>query len=400
MLKPVDNITHSLIGGVAAELALGRVSEEHRARLRPAFWTVSLLANNFPDLDIVIPMILGQGRIDYLLHHRGHTHTWLLAIPQALLCWALVLMLMRKRDWEPRERWWLLGVAVLGGFLHIFADSWNIYGIHPLWPLHNGWYFGDAVFIIEPLLWLTLSPALAFTFAGRARWILLMPQGVLLFLAWTNPILTPPLKVLVTIGVAATPLWKKAQNRVATAVTCASLVVMLFHGLSWEVRHEFRSATKDTEWKEIGLAPFPSNPLCWSVFSTRIVSGEYRATVGTFRILSAASCPPLRHVSPTALLTQPNDLAQTEKLEWFGEFRAPVAELKSILRESCAARAAMRFYRIPVWTISGRTVVLGDLRFDHEPGLGFSEIVVNRDETACPVGVPPWTPPTEESGMF
>ena len=47
--------------------------------------------------------------------------------------------------------------------LHIGMDFTNNYGVHPFWPLSNRWFYGDAVFIAEPLLWAACAP-LAFTF--------------------------------------------------------------------------------------------------------------------------------------------------------------------------------------------------------------------------------------------
>ncbi|NUM87745.1 MAG: metal-dependent hydrolase [Bdellovibrionales bacterium] len=389
----MDNITHSLIGGAVAELALGRLPEERRKALRPVFWSASVLASNAPDIDIIIPRILNQGQIDYLLHHRGHTHTWLLSVLLSLLCWLLVRPW--TRSWEQREKVLFAGLALFAGLLHVFADGWNIYGVHPLWPFHNGWYFGDAVFILEPLLWLLLAPALAFTMAGRARWILLGPLALLLVLAWNTSLLPLTLKVGLTLGVAAAPLWRRWPRRVAVAAAGATLVVAGFHALSLHVRARFHSLTPGQAWKEVALTPFPAHPLCWNVFGVRVVGGEYRAVIGTVSagLVRADSCPPLRHVTPTAPLRAPLDLpSENGAVAWFGEFRAPVEELRSLARESCWARAALRFHRVPVWSKSGDRVILGDLRFDREPGLGFSEIVI--PENGCPEGVPSWTPPT------
>ena len=39
-------------------------------------------------------------------------------------------------------------------------DFTNSYGVHPFWPVDNRWYYGDAVFIVEPLLWACSAPLL------------------------------------------------------------------------------------------------------------------------------------------------------------------------------------------------------------------------------------------------
>jgi len=34
------------------------------------------------------------------------------------------------------------------------------YGVHPFWPANNDWFYGDAVFLVEPLLRVTATPLL------------------------------------------------------------------------------------------------------------------------------------------------------------------------------------------------------------------------------------------------
>src|SRR5690606_16081369 len=32
------------------------------------------------------------------------------------------------------------------------------YGVHPFWPVDNRWFYGDTIFIWEPLLWIAATP--------------------------------------------------------------------------------------------------------------------------------------------------------------------------------------------------------------------------------------------------
>ena len=82
-------------------------------------------------------------------HARGHTHTLLVA---TLLGSALGLFLSKGRALYA-----LVGALVC--MLHIFADFWNDYGVHPCWPILNRWFYGDMIFIVEPLLWLAITLA-------------------------------------------------------------------------------------------------------------------------------------------------------------------------------------------------------------------------------------------------
>src|SRR5688572_31879111 len=104
-------------------------------RQKGALLTTAVLANNAPDLDFLYAGITG-GKLGYLLHHRGHTHTLALALPQALLCYALVAgrLRLRHRRLTKAEQLLLLAVAALGPLLHVFMDYCNNYGVHPFWP--------------------------------------------------------------------------------------------------------------------------------------------------------------------------------------------------------------------------------------------------------------------------
>src|SRR5687768_1114261 len=78
----------------------------------------------------------------------------------------------------------LAGVLLLTPLLHIAMDFGNNYGVHPFWPLDNRWFYGDSIFIIEPLFWAACAP-LAFIFRTRpARfivWLLMVAAIGLVF---------------------------------------------------------------------------------------------------------------------------------------------------------------------------------------------------------------------------
>src|SRR5690606_18613423 len=136
----------------------------------------AIVASNLPDLDMVYAGVTG-GKLGYLLHHRGHTHTFVVAVLLALLLSAGCYTWFRRRQTPPRRALGLLAFSTLGGVgLHIGMDYGNSYGVHPWWPFDNHWYYGDSVFIIEP--WLFAALAVPALFSVRTR----VMRGILLLL--------------------------------------------------------------------------------------------------------------------------------------------------------------------------------------------------------------------------
>ncbi|WP_229425109.1 metal-dependent hydrolase [Massilia sp. Se16.2.3] len=121
----MDNLTHSLVGLALGELAhrvLPTEADPARASTRRRLLlSCGALASNFPDLDLVLTPLLPDP-FGYLLHHRGHTHTLLYALPQALLLlaglwlfWANARALLRG---SSAARCGLGATIVIGLLLH------------------------------------------------------------------------------------------------------------------------------------------------------------------------------------------------------------------------------------------------------------------------------------------
>ncbi|MEQ9320123.1 MAG: metal-dependent hydrolase, partial [Polyangiaceae bacterium] len=238
----MDNVTHALAGMLLAEVVV-----QHRQRRdEPApTWgrwahVVSVVANNLPDLDIVYIGITG-GKLGYLAHHRGHTHTILFAIVQAaLVVGALRLFRRRLPDWSERDWRWMAAIAAVGPLLHLAMDAGNTYGVHPFWPIDNGWHYGDRMFIVEPLLWAGVAPVLALSVSSRAAKIglgLVALVGVALtWLVGFVPSSSAAVVTLVTI-LAGILAWRATPpRRVALAVGAALAVYAMFIGVGARVR--------------------------------------------------------------------------------------------------------------------------------------------------------------------
>ena len=85
-------------------------------------------------------------------------------------------MLLADRLWRrinrsslPSVASWreLLLLSAVSVVLHPALDTLNTYGVRWLMPFDGRWFYGDAVFIVDPWLWLALGLGV---FLSRRRW--------------------------------------------------------------------------------------------------------------------------------------------------------------------------------------------------------------------------------------
>jgi len=177
----VENITHSLVGATLAELALPATATPAQRRI---FFTAGVIAANLPDADLLYTRITAPP-LGYLLHHRGHTHTLGGLVAQALLIGLIALFPpLRRRIGTSGKRFAVLvGAALLS---HLLLDSWNSYGVHPFWPFNNQWFYGDAIYIAEPWLWILLGVAVVMNARSRISRVMVgaLLGVVIIAVAW------------------------------------------------------------------------------------------------------------------------------------------------------------------------------------------------------------------------
>ena len=76
---------------------------------------------------------------------------------------------MRLRPERPAARWGpLLALSALGVLSHPLLDFLNTYGVRFLAPFSWEWFYGDALFIVDPWVWIALSVGV-FLSLRRAR---------------------------------------------------------------------------------------------------------------------------------------------------------------------------------------------------------------------------------------
>lgn len=383
----MDNVTHSLVGVLLARAALPWVGS-----LRGAVWA-AVLASNAPDLDLVLTPFFEDRTLGYLVHHRGHTHTLVGALLLALGVAAFARWMDPKARRGP-----IVALSIVGAFLHMGADWWNNYGVHPFWPFDDRWYYGDFVFILEPLLWMALLPLAMTTAGGRVRFGLF---GLGLLLAGAVGF---GLGAQAAAGwVIATTLLFGLQRRfdgVALPGVIALGALTAFgagtRAAEAEVRTRMATARPAEDVLDVVLTPRAATPWCWQgiVLSTDPATYHARRFLLSLApgLTAPADCALDLAEEPTAPLV-PADLAADATVAWTGRWEAPVGGLAALVAESCRVDAATRFLRAPYWLDDGARILVGDLRYDREPGLGFAEVETLRttppDTRGCG-NLPPW----------
>jgi inner membrane protein len=361
----MDNLTHSLVGLVAAKAGLERLS--------PGTTVLCVLAANAPDADVVT--LIG-GRWTYLHHHRGITHSILgasvlaVTLPLIFYLGARLVARLRRRQSEVNLKG-LMIASVLVTATHPFMDWMNNYGVRPLLPWNSQWFYGDFIFIVDPFLWMILGGA-CFLLTSNTKlqlgaWLLL---GMLLTClvitvagrgGLDHPTVLRSIWIVVIIGLAVSLRLGASQRWGPRIAIAASIAVLGYWGsmacLHWFAVNEAQIQAKTIVSQhgesvtDIAAMATLANPFQWSC----VVETENAAY--QFDLSLAGSHRPL------------SQLVRHERADTTD---SPVVE--QALQDE-RAKIFMDFARFPVVRVVGADcltetlVQLADLRYT-QPGSG------------------------------
>lgn len=158
----MDPVCHTLVGACLGATGLENKTRYGRASL--------LLAANLPDVDAVM-YFWGDAR-SYAFR-RGVTH----GIPAIILLPILLALLMAflgrispaSKSGQATSLRWLIVLSLIGTASHPALDWLNSYGLRWLMPVANRWFYGDALFIFDPVVWLALGAGLFAAYRLRQR---------------------------------------------------------------------------------------------------------------------------------------------------------------------------------------------------------------------------------------
>ena len=359
------------------------------------FYVAGIVAANLPDLDLLYTAMTPPP-LGYLLHHRGHTHTLVaLAVQWVIVAAVVHAAAGRSLDASSRRRVWLLLAA--GLLSHVLLDFGNSYGVHPFFPFDNRWYYGDAVFIFEPWLWLLLGVPVALTAVSSGVRLAVLGLLALLPAALAGGGIVPWRAVLallvaaIVLGVTASRLSRRGRSLAAVAASTAFVASLL--GLSRVAQAEVRGLLRPAaggEVLDVILTPDPANAACWSAIAI-----ERYAADGTYVLRPATVSlfprwqPPDTCASHRFGGARPyRDLAG--RIAAYEEIRQPLSRLRDLAQRDCQAAAWLQFGRAPV-VDAGR---IFDLRFEAR-GDNFTAmgIAPPGEDRTCPPRLTRWEPP-------
>lgn len=250
-----------------------------------------MIAANAPDVDA---FSYARGEYFALAFRRGITHgvpaqvVLPFVVAGAVLAWDR--WVRRCRDPEavaarPRE---ILLLSVLGVLTHPALDWMNVYGMRWGLPFVASWSYGDALFILDPWLWLILGGAVCLAGAGgRWLWGVLGALTTLLMVLGPVPAVASALWVagVASVGVLRRAGWPREgapRRRVAASAVAVALsyIGAMMAGNALGSRRTLAAAVAaGLEPSEVMLSPSAANPFTSEVevaTPAGYVPGEYR----------------------------------------------------------------------------------------------------------------------------
>lgn len=223
----MDTLTHALSGALAARAtAAGRAAPPEIPLWQR--YAVGMAAAAFPDIDFVIGFV---SQLDYLMHHRGVTHSIpLLPLWALLLAWLAGRIFRNPHGFRP-----YVAISAIGIALHIVGDLITSFGTMVFAPFSDLRVAWNLTFIID--LW---------------------ASGIII------------------AGLAASLAWRRSR----IPAVLASAVLAAYIGFQWYERNEAVrigeefARSQGLDGARVTALPRPVSPLNWTVVVAQ--NGEFR----------------------------------------------------------------------------------------------------------------------------
>jgi inner membrane protein len=332
------------------------------------------VAANAPDVDM---LAFARGEYFALAVRRGITHGLpaMVVLPfivaGAMLAWDRWVRGRRDPDAEPARAGPLLALSAVGLLTHPALDWLNTYGMRWWLPFDGTWTYGDALFIIDPWIWLTLGGAVFLSSAPSRRG--LWGWGVLALLTtalvvWGMGGIPAVLwcgGLIAVIGrrMTAGPRTERNRERRRWAARAATLATAVYIGLmiaaDLAARRDVAAAGRAAglDVRDVLVAPTRGNPFHAEV---EVLTGDGFVS-GTHDWLEAPRVA-FRPADATPLLsTSGIDDATTPRVVAAARRQRPVAHYLAWARHP--------YVRVTP-AADGWSVRFGDVRYDDRPESG------------------------------
>lgn len=262
----MDPLAHTLTGAALAGAGLRDATPRAAATL--------ILAANAPDIDVLATI---GGEYFMLAFRRGWTHGPLAVLLLPPIVAGLVLgydraerALRREGNRQRTRAGPVFGLAFLGVLTHPMLDWLNTYGIRLLMPFSERWFYGDALFIADPWLWLLLGGG-AFLAFSRSRaavvaWLVLAVSVTLL--VSTAPIVpsaAASVWLAALAAIAASRGFGRPERPRRAAIVALGLAVVYIAGMVAASALAERAIARELERQDMRPAvvmfqPYPADP--------------------------------------------------------------------------------------------------------------------------------------------
>lgn len=174
----MDSLTHVVLGACVGEIIAGK-----KMGKRAMAW--GALMNSLPDVDFVFSMFLSPTQD--LIAHRGITHSMFFVVLITPLLSLIAKKMYPLNSMRYRDYLIFFFIEI---FLHIFLDTFNVYGTGWWEPFSSVRYSWDFLFVADPLFTIgLLIVALRLLFARtldtrRKKWATIAVSISAVYLIW------------------------------------------------------------------------------------------------------------------------------------------------------------------------------------------------------------------------
>jgi inner membrane protein len=270
--RTMDSLAHALAGACLAKAGLERAT--------PLATSTLILAANVPDVEAVCYLMgpdLAYG------FRRGWTHGVLamvllpILVASAMLTFDTYVRRRLRPDAPPARPWPLLALAVVGVLSHSAMDWLNSYGVRLLMPFEPRWFYGDALYILDPWLWLLLGLGISLTWLRRRQAAVAGAVGLaaLLVTLLISPQIPAPAKIAWVIGLAivAVVRWRiparSTRSAALTAIVLSVVYIGAMVGISRTAERHVADLARARAWP---LARITALPVLADPFSRQVIA--------------------------------------------------------------------------------------------------------------------------------